>query len=327
MRPADVLFESEPACAVAAVCDHYAGREKFILKALDLQGQLGPVFDVTCDCEDGAPVGQEKAHAEMIVRILQSEKNRHRRAGVRIHDLTGVHWQWELEMFVRELGSVLAHIAVPKCSSADDVRKVLAALSDARRRFGVEREIPLHVLIETHGALRAVWDIAALPGVRVLDFGLMDFISAHGGAIPMSALHSPAQFEHQLIVRAKAEIAAAALAFGKVPSHNVTAELSDPRRAGEDAFRAKREFGYLRMWSIHPSQIQPIVEAMKPDFRETEFAQVLLLAAQHSNWAPVEFQGRLHDRASYRYYWQILQMAERCGSAISADARKFLFGE
>ena len=28
-------------------------------KSLELQGELGPVFDVTLDCEDGAPVGGE----------------------------------------------------------------------------------------------------------------------------------------------------------------------------------------------------------------------------------------------------------------------------
>jgi citrate lyase subunit beta/citryl-CoA lyase len=41
---------------------------------------------------------------------------------------------------------------------------------------------------------------------------------------------SPGQFEHPLIVRAKCEIAAAALANGVVPSHNVTTELQGSRR-------------------------------------------------------------------------------------------------
>jgi citrate lyase subunit beta/citryl-CoA lyase len=40
------------------------------------------------------------------------------------------------------------------------------------------------VLIETPGALHEVWQIAALPRVESIDFGLMDFVSAHHGAIP-----------------------------------------------------------------------------------------------------------------------------------------------
>ena len=36
--------------------------------------------------------------------------------------------------------------------------------------------------------------IAATPWVQVLDFGLMDFVSGHHGAIPASAMRSPGQF-------------------------------------------------------------------------------------------------------------------------------------
>jgi hypothetical protein len=128
----------------------------------------------------------------------------------------------------------------------------------------------VHVLIETHGALREVWEIAALPGVESLDFGLMDFVSGHHGAIPGSAMKSPGQFEHPLVARAKCEITAAALANGVVPSHNVTTELKDIESSATMPERARTEFGYLRMWSIHPNQIVPIVEAMRPDFSEVQ---------------------------------------------------------
>ena len=74
--------------------------------------------------------------------------------------------------------------------------------------------LPVHVLIETLGALHDVWEIAGLPGVESIDFGLMDFVSDHHGAIPGAAMKSPGQFEHPLIVRAKCEIATAALARG-----------------------------------------------------------------------------------------------------------------
>ena len=83
----------------------------------------------------------------------------------------------------------------------------------------------MHVLIETHGALRDVWQIAALPGVESIDFGLMDFVSGHHGAIPASAMRSPGQFEHRLIARAKAEVVAAALA------DNRPAIVSEDQRA------------------------------------------------------------------------------------------------
>jgi hypothetical protein len=75
------------------------------------------------------------------------------------------------------------------------------------------------------------------------------------------------------------------------------------------------EFGFLRMWSIHPRQIQPIVEAMRPDFAEVTEAAGILLAAQNADWGPISWEGKLHDRASYRYYWELLRRAHATGAA------------
>ncbi len=161
--------------------------------------------------------------------------------------------------------------------------------------------------------------------METLDFGLMDFVSGHHGAIPASAMKSPGQFEHPLIVRAKTEIAAAALGHSVVPSHNVTTELHDTRMVFDDARRAREQFGYLRMWSIHPNQVQPIVEAMRPDFAEVEEAAGILLAAQAADWGPIRHGGRLHDRASYRYYWELVQRAQATGMELPAAVKQHFF--
>jgi citrate lyase subunit beta/citryl-CoA lyase len=44
----------------------------------------GPVFDVTLDNEDGAPVGGEVEQAQMIAELLGSPANRFGRVGVRL---------------------------------------------------------------------------------------------------------------------------------------------------------------------------------------------------------------------------------------------------
>jgi len=43
-------------------------------------------------------------------------------------------------------------------------------------------DVPLHALVETHGALAEVQALAAHPRIQSLSFGLMDFVSAHRGA-------------------------------------------------------------------------------------------------------------------------------------------------
>jgi citrate lyase subunit beta/citryl-CoA lyase len=161
--------------------------------------------------------------------------------------------------------------------------------------------------------------------VQVLDFGLMDFVSGHHGAIPSSAMRSPGQFEHALVARAKAETVAAALANGVIPSHNVTLDLKNTYQTYADARRAREEFGFLRMWSIYPAQIQPIVEAMAPDFREVTKASEILLAAQKASWGPIQHEGDLHDRATYRYFWELVQRARISGQKLPEAAEAAFF--
>ncbi len=325
LHPADVLYrEARPFPALPA-CEHFAGSEKLIGKALALQQTLGPVFDLTCDCEDGAPAGAEKAHAEMVAAAINSADNRFNRVGARIHDITHPHWRDDLEIIVGAAGARLAYVTFPKVGSRQDAQTMLMALAAVAKINGIERPIPAHVLIETHGALREVEEIAVLPGIETLDFGVMDFVSGHHGAIPSSAMKSPGQFEHPLVARAKCAIAAAALGHGLVPSHNVTTELHDTQAVYQDARRAREQFGYLRMWSIHPNQVQPIVDAMRPQFDEVNEAVAILLAAQAAGWGPIRHDGRLHDRASYRYYWELLQRAHTTGMDLPAGVKQQFF--
>jgi citrate lyase subunit beta/citryl-CoA lyase len=181
------------------------------------------------------------------------------------------------------------------------------------------------VLIETHGALAEVDAIARLPWMQVLDFGLMDFISGHHGAIPASAMKSPGQFEHALVARAKAQVVAAALAHGLIPAHNVTLDLKNVYQTHADAARARNQFGFLRMWSIYPAQIQPIVDAMAPDFSEVQRGCEILLAAQKASWGPIQHAGDLHDRATYRYFWELLQRAHVSGQKLPEAAEAAFF--
>ncbi len=324
-HPSAVLYADVKPFPALPACEHFAGSERLIGKAFALQQALGPIFDVTCDCEDGAPAGAESAHAEMVAAAIASADNRFGRAGARIHDIRHPQWRDDLEIIVGKAGHRLAYVTLPKAGGCSDVQIQLAALAEIAQRNGIERALPAHVLIETHGALREVEQIAALPGVETLDFGLMDFVSAHHGAIPAAAMKSPGQFEHPLVARAKAAIAAAALGHGLVPAHNITTELHDTRAVFADARRAREQFGYLRMWSIHPNQVQPIVDAMRPDFGEVNEACGILMAAQDADWGPIRHDGHLHDRASYRYYWELLARAQATGMTLPAGIRQQFF--
>lgn len=324
-HPNDALFAGEKPFPVIASCEHFAGNEKMIMKAFTFQDEKGPVFDITQDCEDGAPTGQEKEHAEMIVRLTNSEHNKHNMAGARIHDYTSKYWKQDVDILVPGAGERLAYITIPKPTAYEQVKEMVEYIQAAAKKAGIKREIPIHVLIETHGALRDVEKIATVPWLQVIDFGLMDFISGHHGAIALSNMKSPGQFDHKLLMRAKSNCVAAALANGVVPAHNVTLDLKNYEQTKADASRARNEFGFLRMWSIYPTQIDAIVEAMKPDLSEVQKGVAVLIAAQDAAWGPIQHEGELHDRATYRGFWTIVQRARLTGIDIGAEAVKRWF--
>jgi len=126
----------------------------------------------------------------------------------------------------------------------------------------------------------------------------------------------PGQFTHPLVIRAKVEIASACHAHGKVPSHGVVTEFRDKAALADAATRAAKELGYTRMWSIHPDQIRTILTAFSPTEEEVDVAARVVLAAAAADWAPISFDGKLQDRASYRYFWQVLERAHSTGRAL-----------
>ena len=322
MHPSEVLFQGKRQPLLLAACDHYAGSEKLMRKSIALQQELGPLFDITFDCEDGASAGNEESHAHMIAGLLASDENQFNRIGVRVHDVDSPFFARDVEI-ICAAAARLAYIAVPKVGGVQDAMLAIDLINLHARRAGRDN-LPVHILIETHGALRAAYAIAALPQVECLSFGIMDFVSAHYGAIPAAAMRTPGQFTHPLVVRAKLEVAAACHAHGKVPSHNVTTDVRDSAVVANDAQRATAEFGYTRMWSIHPDQIKPIIKAFTPRLSEVNEASNILNEALRANWGPIAQNGRLHDRASYRYYWTVLQRAKLAGLGLPEAAAALL---
>lgn len=310
-----------------ACCDHYAGSEKLILKSMELQAQLGPCFDITIDLEDGASIGNERQLRDLALTMVHSGKNRFNQVGIRIHDPRSALWREDIQQIVRSAGARLSHLTVPKVTSAAEVAAVLALMQEAQKSANLSRSLPLHVLIETHGAVHEAWEIAKLDGVRGLDMGLMDFVSEHHGTIPSSAMISPLQFTHALITRAKTTLCAAAAAFGKIAAHNVTPQYDDEAQTRSDARMAYTNFGFTRMWSIHPKQIPAILDGMTPDTGEVALAAEVVMAGWKARWGPISHANRLHDRASFRYFWNVLERAHRTGTRLPEEVVQAFFSE
>jgi citrate lyase subunit beta/citryl-CoA lyase len=297
-----------------APCEHIAGNEKFALKALEIQTRHlrangSSLVDVTLDLEDGSPIGQEAALRATFINILTSPQNTLGQIGLRVHAPTSPHFELDLAEVIAKAGDRVKYITIPKITSLREVMWAEGLITHYLTQQGARRRVPLHLLIETPEALNSVDQLASHHLVETLDFGLMDFISHFGGAIPSAGMHTPRQFDHPIIAMAKAKIATAALSHNKVANHNVTVNVRSAEQAYHDSYRARHDFGFLRMWSIHPDQIAHIIRGMIPTVDELAEARAILMAANAASWGPIEYAGRLHDRASYRYYWGILSQS------------------
>lgn len=344
-HPREILLGAQAVAGFLPVCDHYSGVEVRMRKSLQLQAEMTAefgacVFDVSLDCEDGAPVGGEHDHAQMVVALANQARDDMAKTGtavaprvaVRVHPVDHPAFDADVATIVGGAAQALCHLMIPKVESVADVERAVAAVDAAAKQTRRVEALPLQVLIESPAAVHRAFEIAAHPRVQSISFGLMDFVSAHGGAIPDSAMGTNldaragelGQFTHPLVVRAKLEIASACHAHGKVPSHCVVTEFSDTAALQAAARKAAREFGYTRMWSIHPSQIRPILEAFAPSAADIERAADIMVAAARVQWAPVSFEGQLHDRASYRYFWQVLERAHQTGRHLP-DAMQLYF--
>jgi citrate lyase subunit beta / citryl-CoA lyase len=343
-HPRDILLGAQAGVISLPVCDHYCGVEARIVKSLQLQAEMMQefgtcVFDVTLDCEDGAPVGGEIDHANMVAASALSAyvapkvvaifdrkadiKSSNRRVAARVHAVDHASFESDIEIIVGKAGACLSHVMLPKVDTLADVERAVNLIDSANKSNHAAHVLPIHVLLESPKAIHNAYDIAAHPRVQSLSFGLMDFVSSHGGAIPASSMGLAGQFTHPLVVHAKLAIASACHAHGKVPSHCVVTEFSDENAIRNAALQASNMLGYTRMWSIHPSQIRPILAAFAPDDKDIEAASDIIHAGVDAEWAPINYKGTLHDRASYRFYWQVLERANQTGRAMDASVAHF----
>lgn len=305
----DILVESQfleeqiDSAPPIPCCNHIAGNVHYLTKALTLQQESSWNFDVTIDLEDGSKLGSEQEFLNSLGHVLAPFLH-DARIGMRVHPFGHEFLDPTFRVVREDLLGRLAFLLVPK---TEGVAELVAFRSFVEHCLGgPDLTPPFHVLIESPQAVEEVFEIAALSWVESLDFGIMDLVSRCDGMVTARALESPLQFDHAIIQRAKTRLVAAAARYGKIATHNVTIAFSDHQQTYADAYCARANFGFQRMWSIHPSQIEPICRAFSPDAAEVTRAKAVLAHAAEHEWGPISYQGKLYDRASYRLLRAVL---------------------
>lgn len=283
------------------VCDHYAGSEKTISKSLALQIESGPVFDITLDFEDGSGLSCDTQQRQMISHFLNSDMNFFRRVGIRVHALNTEEWKEDINAVIIRNGKLPAYINVPKVSNLESLLNLHSHITHRLATCNFTESVPLHIMIEDSYGLLNLEQMLSTVSVECVSLGLLDYVASFQGAIPSHCIGSPSQFEHPLLHYAKQQIATVCHAHHVIPSHSITIDIKNKNQAYEDAKIAREQFGYRRMWSIHPEQINSILKAFNEclDGDENEVLTILK-KAKAVRWVPISHNGRMYDIASYR---------------------------
>src|SRR3954464_14678714 len=125
MHPRDFLLTAQARTGALPVCDHYSGVEARMRKSLALQEEMTQefgacVFDVTLDCEDGAPVGGEAEHAALVVGLANAAAPG-ARVAVRVHPVDHPAFEQDVATIAGRAGERLCHLMIPKVESVQDV--------------------------------------------------------------------------------------------------------------------------------------------------------------------------------------------------------------
>ena len=311
-----------------------------MLKSLALQAEMAREFGAcgfgfTLDCEDGASVGGERDHTQMVrdnanpVRGTSAGETTRKvaRVAVRSHPVDHPAFQKCVDTMIGGAAADLCHVMFPKVESLADVELAVIMIDRAATMFGKLSPLPLQVLIESAVASGQTQIMATHARVQSISIGLTDFFSSHGGVIPggemgvglLTSMEGIDQFFHLLVLRAKLEISAACRAQGKVPSHCVVTEFRDTTVIQAAAVRAFRSLEYSCMWGVRPARIGLILVASASQTDEIDLAVNIILSNVKTDWAS-RYLGQLHDRASCRYFWQVLERAHQTGTPLANEA-------
>lgn len=303
-----------------SVCDHYAGNLKFAHKAFDLQEEFQGSFEITLDLEDGAESGNKERLANDFLEIICSNKNAFKNAGIRLPEANDPSFRSLATVFLSEKSAHLNHITIPKVQSFSEFSRIKASLIGIIKSNAASLP-PLRILIEHPSVLSELDLISKDDSVETLEIGIMDFISAMGGIVPMDECSGEKEFNNPLLQSLKSQVSTTAIRNNKTAVHSVCREFKDQNKIESFCLQAKKS-GFGKMWSIHPSQIPVIIKTFTPSEEELEEAASILKLAAEKNWGPVSFKETLHDMASYRYYDLLLKRASKLGIVIESEAPK-----
>jgi citrate lyase beta subunit len=234
---------------------------------------------IALDLEDAVPPPDKDAARRHVIGYLAKPANAGARRFVRINSPKTAHG-------IRDLAALLDApapadgVVVPMVGTAEEVRWVDGLLGP---RFP---DVKLVAVVETSQGLANAAAIAvASPRLEALGFGAADFTAETGGEQTWDGL---------LMARSQIAFAAAGAGAGIVAIDRVWLDLDDEAGLMAET-RRTAELGFRSKAAIHPKQVAPIHQALRPSEEDIARAQRIVAAFEAAKGAVVTVDGRMID--------------------------------
>jgi citrate lyase subunit beta/citryl-CoA lyase len=200
----------------------------------------------------------------------------------------------DTEYFRRDLEEIIPcrpdAVRLPKCSSPKDVQDADALIGEIEKKNGIPAgSVALHAMLETAMGVENAYAVAAAsPRVSALTLGGQDLTA------DMGVQKTREGWE---LFYARSRVVVAARAAGISAFDTVWTDINDLEGLYQESKQIV-ELGFSGKAAIHPSQIEVIHKAYRPDYKEVRKARRIVEAAEEAKRAGkgvISVDGRMVD--------------------------------
>jgi citrate lyase subunit beta / citryl-CoA lyase len=189
--------------------------------------------------------------------------------------------------------------------SQTDFRRIMVAKAESVKQLKrIDRRFEVIALCETAKGVAQADRIAALPNVSALMWGAEDLVASIGG----TSSRKPNGRYRDIARMARARVLLAAGSRGKAAIDAVHLDIAGTKRLTIEATDAAAS-GFTATACIHPSQVDVIRAAYRPDAKTVAWARGVLAAAEGERGV-FTYDGRMVDEPVLRHARGVLRRAE-----------------
>lgn len=199
-------------------------------------------------------------------------------------------------------------VRVPKCHDADDVLRADELITRIEEQHGMEKNsVTIHAMLETaHGIEMAHRIATASPRVEALTLGGQDLTADMGVQKTRDGIE---------LLYARGRVVMAAKSAGLIAFDTVWTNLNDPEGLTAESTLAF-QLGFTGKAAIHPSQLDAIHQAWRPDEKDFARAWRIVRAAREAEEAGkgvISVDGRMVDGPIVTRAFQLIELGRHYG--------------